>query len=607
MRKLVINRIKKFGKSENGECILSMLDANAVPIMLIDPETGLIEGANPSACDFYGYTLEELCNVYISDIVLLPPEKIRKECGLALKREKTYFALPNQLKNGNIRLADFYSNPIFHNERWLLSFLIFDVTEREANRKELISEKEMLHTTLQSIGDGVITTDVSGIVTSLNWTAQKLICWTNLESVGKHFSEIIQFETDTKSNPIKEVLEKRYPVHEESQTILINRMNRSIPISFSAAPIKSEIGEILGVVMVFRDISKFKEQNDHIRFLSYHDALTGLYNRHYIDERLNLLDTQENLPFAVMTGDVNGLKITNDIFGHKAGDQILQFVAEILKKQCRSSDIIARWGGDEFVVFMPKADSHTAEGIIDRIKNDCECYTQGAIRVSLSLGCAVKRKNADDLEKILKSAEENMYHQKLLDGKSYRNAIINTLLATLNEKNMETEEHTIRLEALCRSIGHRLSLSSKEMDELSLLALLHDIGKIGISQNVLEKPGKLTQAEWAEMKRHPEIGYRIAQATPELSMVSDFILSHHERFDGSGYPRGLKGAEVPLVCRILAVVDSYDAMTNDRIYRKALSKKAAVQELEDNAGTQFDPEIAALFVQMLRSGDIISV
>ncbi|MEM5768383.1 MAG: HD-GYP domain-containing protein, partial [Bacillota bacterium] len=205
------------------------------------------------------------------------------------------------------------------------------------------------------------------------------------------------------------------------------------------------------------------------------------------------------------------------------------------------------------------------------------------------------------IQTAMQQAEKNMYQQKLLDGKSFRNAIISTLLATLYEKSNETEEHSKRMEHHCHHIGRRLQLSSKEMDELSLLALLHDIGKVGINPNILQKPGALTPAEWDDMKRHPEIGYRIAQATPELAAVADLILSHHERWDGKGYPRGLKETEIPLPCRILAVTDAYDAMTNDRAYRRAMSSEDAICELGRNAGTQFEPRIVSFFLESLQS------
>lgn len=188
----------------------------------------------------------------------------------------------------------------------------------------------------------------------------------------------------------------------------------------------------------------------------------------------------------------------------------------------------------------------------------------------------------------------------LRDSKNCRSATIDTLLAILYEKSCETEEHSKRLGEYCHAMGQRLGLSSREMDEIVLLALLHDIGKVGIHVNILQKPGALTPGEWDEMKKHPKIGSRIARSIPELNAISDLILSHHERWDGKGYPRGLKGEEIPLSCRILAVADSFDAMINDRVYRKAMEKEEAIQEIESNAGTQFDPRIADIFVKIMK-------
>jgi HD-GYP domain-containing protein (c-di-GMP phosphodiesterase class II) len=214
------------------------------------------------------------------------------------------------------------------------------------------------------------------------------------------------------------------------------------------------------------------------------------------------------------------------------------------------------------------------------------------------MGCDVKL-HTESFKRTIQSAEEKMYHQKLLEGKSYKNSIITTLLATLHERSNETEEHDIRIKKYCMAIGSELKLSSEEMNELSLLAILHDIGKVGIHQGVLQKPGPLSSVEWEEMKRHPEIGYRIAQNTPELTVVAKYILSHHERWDGNGYPRRLKEESIPLLCRIISVVDAYDAMTNDRAYRKAISKNEAMKELEVNAGTRFDPRIVKVFLNLI--------
>ena len=526
---------------------------NAV-MLVIDPSSGRIVDANPSACDFYGYTREELLGLNINRINMLPSDQVRDMYLRADEKKQNYFLFPHRLKSGEIRPVDVFSCPIDDGNSRLLSSIVFDVSDREEYRGELYREKELLRTTLQSVGDGVVTTNRDGNITGLNHAAQEITGWKDSEASGKSFSEVFVLRNEetglAAENPIQTVLESGRIVGLANHTVLINRREQSIPIADSAAPIKSEDGRILGVVMVFRDVGNERAQNRQIRFLSYHDSLTGLHNRHYMEEAILAMDIVENLPLSIIMGDVNGLKITNDVFGHEAGDNLLQQVGGLFEKNRRKGDVIARWGGDEFVVLMPRTGPEDAESVIREIKGDNTAMDKSGLRVSLSLGCAVKETMERNIRAVLREAEGNMYQQKLLDGKSYRNAIINTLLATLYEKSTETEGHSKRMEAYCHFIGRKLGLSSKEMDELSLLAVLHDIGKVGINQDILKKPHALTKEEWSEVKRHPEIGYRIVQATPELANVADFILSHHERWDGTGYPRGLREKEIPLLCRI---------------------------------------------------------
>ncbi len=361
-------------------------------------------------------------------------------------------------------------------------------------------------------------------------------------------------------------------------------------------------------VAIERTINPEKETADNgeskqIEFLTCHDVLTGLYNRNYMDTIISSLDNEKHLPISVIMGDINGLKFVNDVFGHETGDILLQKAAHLLVKHGGNNSKIARWGGDEFIVLMPGTPLVTVEKIIRDIKNTETIINDKGLELSLSLGCASKTLINENVRVVFKEAEEHMYHQKLLEEKSCRNAIINTLLVTLYEQSNETEEHSKRIERYCHSMGRILKFSSKEMDELSLLALLHDIGKVSIDPSILQKPGPLTADEWKEMKRHPEIGYRIVQSMPELAAVSKLVLSHHERWDGLGYPHGLKGENIPLACRILAVADAFDAMTNNRVYRRAMTAREAMDELLKFAGTQFDTEIVKLFIRILKSNE----
>ena len=606
-----ISEVKKLRKEKENQLrdLQAMFTEHTAIMLHIDPENGHIIDANPAACEFYGYSRGELLELSIQDINMLTEEEVHRRRLMAYSGRERYFLFPHRLKSGEIRLVDVYSCPVNYGGRSVLFSIIFDVTDREDFREAMNRERELLSVTLHSIGDGVVTTDSAGLITSLNKAAEEITGWPEEEAIGQHFSDIIRLKSEETGkevdNPIELVLKSGLIVGLANHTVLIRKDGRVLPIDDSAAPIQNETGTFFGVVMVFRDVSRDKEQQRQILYLSYHDPLTGLHNRRYLEEQLRTLDTRQYLPLAVVMGDVNGLKITNDVFGHGSGDTLLKKVAETLRENCRKTDILARWGGDEFLLLMPRVGQKDAERFVERVKLGLSEKSEGNLHLSVSFGCAVKTKPEEDLQEILKEAEEWMYHQKLMEGSSYRNTILSTLLATLHENSIETEEHAERIKTYCQAIGHALQLSSEEQSELALLAVLHDIGKVGVRQNVLQKPGPLTAEEWDEMRRHSEIGYRIAQNTPELSVVADYILSHHERWDGKGYPRNLEGAQIPLLCRILAVADAYDAMTSDRVYRKALSKEEAMKELRKNSGAQFDPSLADLFLGLLTEETVV--
>lgn len=360
---------------------------------------------------------------------------------------------------------------------------------------------------------------------------------------------------------------------------------------------------INGVLIKVQNITEHKRREEEILYLNHHDVLTGLHNRRFFDKERERLDTMSQLPLSVIVGDINGLKIINDSLGHMEGDKLLKAVAKILQRCCTEDDIIARIGGDEFGILLPRTKCNEVCEIIKKINIACQEYNKDVESevnyVSISLGCAVKTNTSESFDYIQKVAWESMYKRKLLEGKSFRSTIISSMRIALHEKSQETEEHSQRLVKLSREVGKVVGLTEQQFDELELLASLHDIGKIGIDDNILNKPDKLNDKEWEEMKKHCEIGYRIAMSSPELIHIAEYILTHHERFDGKGYPQGLSGEHIPLLSRIVSVVDSYDAMIEDRPYRKGMSKEAAIDELIRNAGKQFDPELVKIFVEVI--------
>ncbi|MCL4416967.1 MAG: diguanylate cyclase [Actinobacteria bacterium] len=333
--------------------------------------------------------------------------------------------------------------------------------------------------------------------------------------------------------------------------------------------------------------------------MSFHDNLTDLYNRAYFDEELKRLDRERQLPLSIIIGDVNGLKLINDGFGHKKGDLLLRKCAKVLVKSCRSEDIICRWGGDEFAILLPKTHEEEAKEIVERIRLGCKVLENKKLPLSISIGIATKTDHSQNLQKVIKNAEDRMYRRKLVERNSISSSILSAFSRALFEKGLETEKHTYRISALSRKIGKAINLSEDQLNDLSLLSILHDIGKVAIAESVLMKKGELTREETRLVRRHTIIGYNIAKSTIQLAHIADSILYHHEWWNGNGYPHKLKGDSIPINSRITSVVDAYDVMANGSPYKKAISKKKSIETIKELSGIQFDPGLVKIFVEIL--------
>jgi diguanylate cyclase (GGDEF)-like protein len=353
--------------------------------------------------------------------------------------------------------------------------------------------------------------------------------------------------------------------------------------------------------LILTNITAIKEKENQLYFQSYHDKLTGIYNRLYFEEELSRLNTRRQFPLSIIIGDVNGLKLINDAYGHDKGDEVLKNIAVLLKKNLRHEDILSRWGGDEFAIILPKTDKANVVKIIDRIKESFIEHSTITIPLNISMGFSVKNNTRKKINDMIKNAEDIMNEYKLLENESARSSIILSLKKALEERDYETEEHAMRMANLSSLLGKKLKFNYNELNELRLLAILHDIGKISISDNIILKPDKLTPEEWEIIKKHPEVGYRLAKSSRDLEQIAVGILHHHERWDGKGYPEGIKGKKIPVISRIVSIADAFDAMTNDRPYRKALSRDEAIEEIKREAGSQFDPTLAKLFIEILKS------
>ena len=487
----------------------------------------------------------------------------------------------------------------------LTGILIFSLVYRSMSKTERATQeaenkRSLLKALFDSIPDIIFYKDKNSIYLGGNHAFEDYNDFLLEDFVGKDDYELFGPQLAAQYLKIdEEVFESRKPSRTEE--FYTNEDGKETLFELLKTPYYDEKGQLIGVIGIRRDVTERRRREDEILYLNHHDVLTGLYNRAYIQQALEFLDQDSNFPISVVAGDINGLKLVNDSFGHGEGDRLIVAISQILKKSTRESDVVGRVGGDEFYLILPNTDSKAAKEIIKSIRLSCDEHSQALDNdvhfTSISLGQATKVEEGLPLTEYINLAEEYMYQQKTLDYKSFHSSLLISIKNTMYEKSYETEQHAERLAQQSLQLGQLMNMSEEDLVALQLFATVHDIGKISIDQNILTKEGPLTEDEWREIRKHPETGYRIANSSPGLMHVADLILCHHEWWDGSGYPGGLKEQQIPLASRILAVVDAYDAMTHDRSYKKARSKEEAINELKLCSGTQFDPQLVRLFVK----------
>jgi diguanylate cyclase (GGDEF)-like protein/PAS domain S-box-containing protein len=395
-----------------------------------------------------------------------------------------------------------------------------------------------------------------------------------------------------------EVLEKKQSI--KAETILRAEDGEEIYTEAVKVPVIDKENNVVGVVGLILNVTEKKKAEEELRRISFTDVLTDLYNRTYFEEKAKEFFSDEYLPVGVIMGDANGLKLVNDTLGHNQGDELLKLIAQVLKDVCRDGELIFRTGGDEFVILIRNTTDYECENIIQKIINRCKSYKHDLIEISMALGSAVTDNLNKTIYDALMEAEDKVYRQKLLQKNSLNSSIMYSLQTGLQTKSLETKEHTERVVNNSLIIGKRLSLPMSVMDELTIVAKLHDIGKIAINEEILLKQGNLSEEEFEIVKTHTEKGYRIVKASNQLDNVAKGVLTHHERWDGKGYPLKLKGESIPLISRIVGIADAFDAMTNNNIYKKALKKEEAISELKRCSGKQFDPHIVKVFIEYLK-------
>jgi len=351
------------------------------------------------------------------------------------------------------------------------------------------------------------------------------------------------------------------------------------------------------LMLVLTDLTERRKVEDQVLFLSFHDKLTGLFNRTYVESIIPQLQIVSNLPFSIIMADLNALKLVNDVFGHEKGDKLIVQAAKVFLKSCRKSDIIARWGGDEYLILLPGADREACNRVCENIKTMFAKLSSEQIGLSATLGGVTIENWDNDISSLIGMADCVMYSNKLMESKNNREKVISSLEKAMQSKCSAYIGHCERVEALAQRFAQLLDLGREpqEMANLSLLARLHDIGKVAIPVELLNKRTSLSENEMLIIRKYPEIGYRMAQSIGE-PILAQSMLAIREQWTGNGYPHGLKGDQIPIVARIISIVEAYDVITHDQPNKQKMSHEEALKELERCAGTQFDPNLLRLFL-----------
>ncbi len=571
----------------------SLLETNSIGILTINNK-GIITSCNDAILDFSGYKREDLVGKYFTKRVSISTKDIPRYMAIfddiLAGREAEPFQIAQNHNNGDIRFGEVYFGPILDGQVKITGFKIIvkDITKQKELERQLKKSDEKIDLFMEASLDGIVLHD-NGVIVKTNRSFITLFNSGSKDLAGKNITKFISDKNVGEfSNRITREdrgIYKICGIKNTGSKVYLEVSGRTI--AYNGKKMRMEI---------FHDITELKKAEKKIKYLKFHDSLTELYSRTYMEKILGNVYRERNLPLNFIICDLNGLKLVNDAFGYKEGDKLLKRVAKILKYCARREDIIARWGGDEFFVMLPRSTPQDVEDVVYKIRNICTNTRDQKIPLNISIGTAARIDNNQDFRKVIKEAEDNMYTNKLLERKSVYNSIIVSLERMLWEKSHETKEHAQRLKGLIIRLGKSINLPQNKLDELVLLSALHDIGKVAVPDKILLKKGKLNMDEWKIIKRHPEIGYNIAKATPQVAMVADDILAHHEWWDGSGYPQGLKGNEIPINSCITSIVDAYDVMVAGRPYREPISEEDAKKELIKCTGTQFNPALVDRFV-----------
>ena len=473
----------------------------------------------------------------------------------------------------------------------------------QSKTSDLEANKDRLRLLLDSTAEAIYGVDMEGNCTFCNKNCLKLLGYTGEDDLlGRNMHETLHHtRSDGTPFPASEcgiTNSIRHGIGKNADDEVFWRADGTwFSTEYHAYP-QTKNGEVTGAVVTFMDITERKKREEEIRYLSSHDVLTGLYSRWHFQEAMKSVDVPENLPLSIIFADLNGLKMTNDIFGHAAGDALILKASEILIASCREGDMVARVGGDEFVILLPRTDMESASKIIDYIRLGFQGARVAAVKCSISLGFDTITSTETSMQEAIANAENAMYKDKTLNRKSINKGMIDAIMEGLHEKSPKEKRHSIGVSALCGRIGEALLLPDADVKKMREAGFLHDIGKVALEEHVLHWD-QLADEEREKIRQHSALGYRILNLFDDTLDLAEGVLSHHERWDGTGYPKGLKGNDIPLLSRVISVAETYERVVSGEDSQTPRGRDVALQIIREGSGKQFDPQIAGLLVQLV--------
>ncbi len=563
---------------------------------------------NDMVIDVFGYEPKEMIGKYFYDFY---PEELRleyKERILKLMEEQVYvknFEGPYVSRKGEMLWLLSFGSPMYNDVNEFIGYRgsDSDITEKHNFQLALKQNEEKYRFITENTSDVIwilnledykLTYISPSIMQLRGYTVEEAMAQTIDKSMPLSSWEIVQNQIETSLGPF--ILD---PEHANNHIITIQQFHKNKSTIWVEISLRYRFNEKKGIeiIGISRNVTERKQIDDEIRYLSFHDQLTGLYNRRYYDMELLRLNTKRNHPISIIVTDINGLKMTNDVFGHGAGDELIKVAANTLRDACREDEIIVRTGGDEFLILLPNTKREDCQKVVNRIQEFITKTKNRKDLLSMSIGYSTKETLEQEINDVVNQADRFMYQHKLIESEIHKRQLLGIIMKQIYILDPDSRRHLTSLIQLVHQFAKYLNLDDEQIKLLKLAAMYHDIGKIGID----EKDVRLYQSNRLEyeylIKRQPELSYQILRYISEYTEVANIILAYHENFDGTGYPRGLKGNEIPMESMMIHIVNNYDKLR----FNFGLSEEDALNHLLSLRNNELEPTLCDTFYGMFKN------